>query len=345
METQIKELPNSEIEITGEIPTDDFERAFQTALQELNTKANIPGFRAGKVPENVLLDKVGNEAVLERAAEIALQIHYPHILQENRIEAIDRPKITLTKIARKNPLGFKAVTAVLPKITLPDYKKLAGSAMQEKEEINVGEKEVNDAIEYLRKAKKEKKEAGTEENKEIVLPELNDEFAKGLGQSDLASLKNLLRDNIRQDKERKAKEKKRMGAIDAIASSSTMDLPMVLIEAEKNKMLQELKASIENMELKWIDYLGHIKKSEEDLRKDWQEEAKKRVRYGLVLREIARVEKIEPSAEEIASEVTPMISRYPESERPKIDEKRLKDYAYGILRNEKVFQLLERKHE
>lgn len=354
MEIVIKNLPKSEVEITGEIAADDFERAFKKALQELNTKANIPGFRAGKIPENILLDKIGMGRALERAAEISLQENYPKILQEKNIDAIDRPRITITKLARNNPLGFKAITAILPSVNLPsDYKALAQDIMKQKENITIEEKEIDGALEYLRKnhAARPKASKDADEGGSAPIPsetdlggELNDEFAKKIGQPDLQSLKNLLRTNIREDKEGKAHEKKRMEVIDKIAGSTPIDIPDVLIHAEKDKMLGELKASIENMGLTWQKYLDHIKKREEDLQKEWQTEAEKRVRYALVLREIARIENLNPSEEEIESRITRMISVYPESERQKIDKARLKDYVYGVIRNEKVFQLLESQH-
>jgi len=157
---EIKKLPKSEVEITGEIPADEFERAFSKAMTELNQKAGIPGFRPGHVPENVLIEKVGEAAILEEAAEIALREAYPKMLEENKIEAIGRPEITITKIARKNPLGFKIKTAVLPEITLPDYKKIAGEAMTAKEEVKVEERNRRRAGISEKIAKKRRESAG-----------------------------------------------------------------------------------------------------------------------------------------------------------------------------------------
>src|SRR3989344_5096564 len=125
MPLSIKKLPKSMVEIEGEISADDFERHYKDALKELNEKSSIPGFRAGHIPENILIEKIGGESVLEHAAEHALQNEYPKILEENKIDAIGHPQITITKIARKNPLGFKITVAVLPPITLPDYKNIA----------------------------------------------------------------------------------------------------------------------------------------------------------------------------------------------------------------------------
>lgn len=95
------------------------------------------------------------------------------------------------------------------------------------------------------------------------------------------------------------------------------------------------------MGLSWEHYLDHIKKTQEDLAKEWTPEAEKRVRYGLTLREIARTEKIEVAEAELEKETEYFLSRYLPEERAKLDLKRIKDYAYGIVRNEKVFKLLE----
>jgi len=331
---EIKKLPRSETEIIGEISAEDFEQAYKKALAGLNQKSSVPGFRPGHIPETVLTEKAGEAAILEEAAEIVLEESYPKILRENKIEAIGQPEITITKIARKNPLGFKIKTAVLPEITLPDYKKIAGEAMTAKEEVKVEEKEIDDALEFLKKSQKKDKNppAGGE---------LNDEFAKNLGQKDLLGLRELLRENILAEKGHKAQEKNRMETLDKIASASKLELPEILIESEKEKMLAELKSSIENMGLEWQKYLEHVQKTEDGLRKEWAAEAEKRVRFALILREIAVKEKIEPSAEEINAETEKMTARFQAHDKNKVDTERLKDYAYGVLRNEKVFQFLE----
>src|SRR3989344_3266225 len=117
---QIKTLPGSEMEIAGEIAAADFDRAITRSLRDWNEKANLPGFRPGKIPENLLIETIGMDAVLEHAAEIALSDTYPKILADNTIDAIGHPKVSITKIARGNALGFKAITAVVPIPALPD---------------------------------------------------------------------------------------------------------------------------------------------------------------------------------------------------------------------------------
>ncbi|OGZ28211.1 MAG: hypothetical protein A2931_03115 [Candidatus Niyogibacteria bacterium RIFCSPLOWO2_01_FULL_45_48] len=333
MPLSIKKLPKSMVEIEDEISADDFEHHYKDALKELNEKSAISGFRAGHVPENILVEKIGEGSLLEHAAEHALQNEYPKILEEHKIDAIGHPQITITKIARKNPLGFKITVAVLPEVTLPDYKNIAKNTTTKTDETKVEEKEIDDALEFVKKSGKKEGDAPP--------PEINDEFAKKLGQKDLTALRELLRQNISEDKTIKARERKRMEILDKISASTNIEIPEVLIMSEKEKMSLELRSSIENMGMKWDDYLLHIKKNEDELKKDWSQEAEKRARYALILREIANAEKIEPTEAELNDFTEKNIAQYPETERKKVDKPRLKDYAYGILRNEKIFQFLE----
>src|SRR3989339_1946852 len=122
---EIKLLPNSEVEIIGEISAEIFMSGRSNAIKEFSDNAEMDGFRKGKVPEDIMIKNIGAGAVLEKMAVIALEKEYPKIISEHKIRAIGRPEITLTKLAENNPLGFKIKTSVLPEITLPDYKKIA----------------------------------------------------------------------------------------------------------------------------------------------------------------------------------------------------------------------------
>ena len=131
MKITINKLPKSEAEIEGELEAEVFESYFKPALARLGKNAKIDGFREGKVPENVLLSNIPEVRILEEMAELALSEHYPKIIEEHKLDAISRPEISLTKLARKNTLGFKIKTAVLPEIKLPDYKKIAKKVTKE----------------------------------------------------------------------------------------------------------------------------------------------------------------------------------------------------------------------
>src|SRR3989344_6106668 len=325
---EIKKLPDSEVEITGEIDAEAFESTWSEAVKNISQKVKLDGFRPGSsIPEKVLADKVGEIEILEEAAQISMKRAYPDILIKNKIEAIGEPEIVITKLARKNPLGFKIKTAIIPEISLPDYKKIASELIKNKEIAEVEEKR-NTLPE-------------TDENSKPELA-VDDEFAKRFGEfENLNALKKRLRENIKQDKQIKLKDKKRAEILDAVSKESKIEYPKILLDAELSKMTGEIKENLSGMGISWENYLEHIKKKEEDLAKEWEKEADKRVRYGLTLRQIAIAEKIEVAPEELEKEIELIMSRYQAEDKSKLDRQRLEDYAYGILRNERVFIALE----
>ncbi|MDP3769847.1 MAG: trigger factor [bacterium] len=180
--------------------------------------------------------------------------------------------------------------------------------------------------------------------KERILPELNDEFAKQLGTSEsVDELKKNVSTGLMQEKKEKEQQRHRVLIIEAIAKDIKAELPDVLVEREREKMFDELKQGIEQMGMKFEDYLLHIKKTEDDLKKEWQEEAEKRVRVGLALREIANREHVSVTAEEIEEKSNEYLRQFntPDGAQKQIDPERLQEYTKGILKNEKVFEFLE----
>ncbi|KKS37766.1 MAG: Trigger factor [Parcubacteria group bacterium GW2011_GWA2_42_14] len=180
---------------------------------------------------------------------------------------------------------------------------------------------------------------------ERKLPELTDEFAKGLGKfSGVENLRISISEGIMLEKERKEKERLRIKIADEIATKTTAEITEILINSELEKMVSELKNGVKRMGLKFDEYLSNLKKSAGDLKLDWVKDAERRVKIALVLRKIAKEEKIEPTEEEVQNEINRFISYsgMPEKETKKIDKKQIFEYAYGIARNEKVFQFLEK---
>lgn len=283
-------------------------------------------------------------------AEHALSHYYPEILKDQKIDAIGRPEIGITKIAKDNPLGFTIKTAVMPEIELADYKKIAKTETSKKSDsLEVSDKEIDDVIQEIRTNRAKNSHVHSEncdhskdapeesKDKEPELPELNDEFAKSLGQFEsLTDLKQKIKENLTNEKTYRAKEKKRLEIMEAIIAGTKLDLPKALIEGELNKLAHEMRSQLENMGLKYEDYLSHLKKSEEDLRKEWEPEAIKRGKFGLILDEIAKKEKITADEKELEKEVAHILEQYKDA-----DPARARAYAENILTNEAVFKFLE----
>ena len=367
MKISVKKLPKSEVEIEGELEADLFEGHYKKALQKLGENIKLDGLRKGKVPENVLVNKIPESAILEEMANLALADFYPKILsgeiESGKIDAIGRPEITITKLARKNPLGFKIKTAVLPEIKLPDYKKTAKGVLSkittEEKNTTVTDEDVENTIMDIRKSRAAKINlkdttppdlplSGEEtalppdkgENKGVELPEFNDEFVQALGPfKDVEDFKIKLRENIKLEKENQAKEKTRLKIIEKIIDESTLDLPELLVEVELDKILYRMESDITQMGLKFEDYLKHLNKAKEDLRKEFRTDAEKKAKLALILQEIAKVEKITADEGQVATEVAAILEHYKDA-----DPERARLHAENVLTNEKVFQFLENQN-
>lgn len=343
----IKKLAGSQVEITGSIPADVWEKFRAEALQNINKTVRLDGFRKGNIPESILISKVGEMSILEEMAELALPKAYVDILLDQKIDAIGKPSIQVTKLAKGNPLEFKAVTAVVPDLTLPDYKKLAAKEVAKSEPVDekVSEKELEEAILKVRKAHASheghdhEKMTPEEHDKAIMenLPELNDELVKKVGDfNDVAEFKARLSEALLEERKNTAKEKLRIKIADAIAEAATVELPDVMIDSELSRTQGQFESDIERMGVKLDDYLKHAKKTIDDLRKDWRPSAEKKAKLQLILNAIAEAEMIKPDATEIEAEVSHIVSHYKDADR-----ERATVYAETVLTNDKVFEFLE----
>jgi len=243
-------------------------------------------------------------------------------------------------------LEFKIKIAILPEVKLPDYKSIAKKENSTKEEeIKVEDKEIDEVINYFRHqilhqkmkadGKEEPKGEHTHDDKD--LPALDDAFVKTLGNfKDVADFRQQISQNIKQDKTLKAKDKKRLTIITRIAEKTEMTIPNILVENELNKIGAQLKHDIEKTGLKTEDYLKHIKKTWEELRKEWRPDAEKRAKTELILFEISEKEKLAPTKEELEAEAKKMLEHYKDA-----DPNRINAYLETVLTNQKVFAFLE----
>lgn len=143
MKVSSQRLPESQVLLEVEVDPEQMERSLDRAYKRLAQRVDVPGFRKGKTPRNMLERHIGRDRIVQEAIDILLPEAYSRAVDEQSIEAIDRPSIELTK---DEPLTFKATIPVRPTIELGDYSKLSVA----REPVEVDEAEVNAAIEELR---------------------------------------------------------------------------------------------------------------------------------------------------------------------------------------------------
>lgn len=178
------------------------------------------------------------------------------------------------------------------------------------------------------------------------LPEVNDDFAKLLGQDSVKALRELLQKNLDHEALHKADQTAEIKMFDALIEQTTFgEIPKVLVDAERQKMFYELSKDLEKNGITVEQYLADIKKSEEDLQKDFTQKAEKRAKAALLSRQVAKDENIDISEEEMEKEMKLMEETYKENPDylENLKKPEVKDSIRNMLINKKVVAHLKEK--
>ena len=163
---------------------------------------------------------------------------------------------------------------------------------------------------------------------------------KGLGQpgqfETVDDFKKKVREHLEIEKEREVAAAHRAKVTDAIIDKTTMELPQVLIDSEINQMFAQMEEDLKRANLKMDDYLGHIKKTKEELREEWKPAAEKRAKLQLILNEIANKEEVTPDKAAVDTQVDQLMEQYKDA-----DEAQVRVYVASVLTNEEVMKMLE----
>jgi trigger factor len=126
MQTTVTELPDSRARVEVEVPAEDVGRATSRAARALAREMRLPGFRKGKAPPSLVIQRVGFAAVLEEAVREALPEWYERALLDSGVSPIGDPSIEMTSTPADEgePLEFKFEVGVRPPAELGEYKGL-----------------------------------------------------------------------------------------------------------------------------------------------------------------------------------------------------------------------------
>jgi len=376
-----KKLEKSQVELDITVTPADYQLDLENAAVRLSERAAIKGFRPGKAPYDMVKQQLGEIKIIEEAMQEIVEKNFFKAVQEEKIDTIGMPKITIEKIAPGNDFVFKAIVALMPTVKVADLSTIK----VKKEGKEITDKDVEDVLNNLKKmqpkeiikngvATKEDKvvvdmemfsekvplEGGQAKNHQVYLnephyipgfaeqligvkkadlkeftlkfpkehyqphlagkdvdfkitvhdvyelqyPELDEEFAKTLGQESMDKLKELIKKNLTEEAKHKDDQKAEVEIFEKIVEASQFDeIPEVLIDSEKHKMFHELKHNLEHQGIEMEQYLKDLKKTEEEIYKDFADNADKRVKAALISRQVALENKIKVEQADIDKEV------------------------------------------
>jgi trigger factor len=144
-----------------------------------------------------------------------------------------------------------------------------------------------------------------------VVPEVNDEFAKGLGAESLAKLRDMVRAQIKREYESASRAKLKRALLDELDKRHDFALPPALVEGEFEAIWNQVTADLKQREKSFEDE----GKTEEAARAEYRKIAERRVRLGLVIGEIGDKNKIQVTQEELRRALVEQARRFPGREK------------------------------
>jgi trigger factor len=147
VKTTLEELPESRVRVSAEVSAEEVKRRVNEAAGKLGRDLRMPGFRRGKVPAPVVIQRIGRDAVLDDAVRAALPQWYVEAIDDSGIKPVGDPEVELGDLpAEGQPLSFTVEIGVRPVATIGDISKLD----VEKREAEVDEAAIDEQIEQLR---------------------------------------------------------------------------------------------------------------------------------------------------------------------------------------------------
>ena len=145
--TTVTELPESRVRVQAEVPSAEVERRVAQAAKRLGRNIRVPGFRAGKAPPPVIVQRMGRDAVLDEAVRDSIGAWYTAAIDAARIAPVGEPELDLGDLpGQGEPLLFSIEIGVRPKAELGDYKGVEVG----KREPDVGDEAIGAEIDRLR---------------------------------------------------------------------------------------------------------------------------------------------------------------------------------------------------
>jgi trigger factor len=359
-----------------ELEAEKASRAYEVTCRELSHQVEIPGFRKGKAPRNIIEKRFGREIIKKEALERLIPELLQQVIVEQNLDIITNPEIQECKFELGEPLTLSAKFEVRPEVTLGEYKNI---------KVDVPEAKLNDgavdkALEHLAEQKADLKpiegrevvlgdhvlldfeckvdgkpveggkgegltlevkegqflpnfceqlvghkpgekftlevtfpaeyrntalagkpavfEVDLKELRQRVVPEINDDLAKGYDHENLDTLKAAIQERLDEDVQVQNRARAQKVVVEAVVERAQVDIPETMIKREHELLMQQMRQEVERYGESWTEYQKNenFAKVEEGKK----EEARQRVLHSLVLGAVVRQENLSVSEEEVA---------------------------------------------
>ena len=149
MQTNVEKLPKSTLKLTVTVPSEKIKQAYEKILIDVVNGAELPGFRKGHAPKEMVLEKTDVSSLYGEVVNELLKTYYPQALKEHLIQPIANPKVEIKEFDLDKDFTFIATIATKPDVKIGDFRK---KIKEQYEKLETQDKALNE--ERLRKGEK-----------------------------------------------------------------------------------------------------------------------------------------------------------------------------------------------
>ena len=146
MKTSVDKLSDTRVKLTVNVPFDELGKEIDQAYTAIAQQVNIPGFRRGKAPRQLIDARIGRGPILEQVVNDMLPTRYEKAVLDNDLNPLGQPEIEITKIEDNDVVEFTAEVDIRPEIEVPDFSEIAVTVPA----VSVDDAAVNEELENLR---------------------------------------------------------------------------------------------------------------------------------------------------------------------------------------------------
>ncbi len=422
MNVKTEKLEKNVVKFEVTVEAEKFNEALKKSYAKNAKKFNIPGFRKGKAPMNMIKKYYGEGALYEDAINYLYETTYPQVLAENNINPVDYPSIDIVQIGEGQEFIYTALVPVMPEVKLGQYKEVEAK----KESYEVTEEDIENRLKQLQtentrvevkegeiakgdiavidfkgyvddvafeggegndyeleigsgsfidnfedqlvglkagdskdvnvtfpeqygkddlNGKAAKFEVTVKSVKRKDLPEITDEFASEVSEFEtLEELRKDIKEKIEKSNESKSETEFESAILEKIVADANIDIPDAMVNREIENMLQDLENRLKYQGLDLQTYFKFTNTNEEGFKEQMKDVALKNVKTDLVIKEIAKVEEIKATEEEIKEKAKEIAAYYGAPENVEETVERLVkvqgEYLSSQIAAEKVRKLI-----
>ncbi|MDD4381817.1 MAG: trigger factor [Candidatus Dojkabacteria bacterium] len=326
-----KDISKDTIELTITIPHESFKSSYEIVLKDYTKDTNIKGFRKGKVPSELLEPNIKENIIIETIEKLA-PLYINMAIQKENLEIIAPPTYKeFPKIKDGQDIQFTITITILPEFKLGNLKKIK----IKKEKAIVEDKEVEDAIEDIKK------------NRETKAKSIDDKWALEIAKmlkieniKTLQELKEHIKDALTAQKEHMLIHKREQEALIEAIKLSKIEIPQAAIKYEASERERSFINDMQQRGVKVEDFLKSQNITMDKLRELWERDSKEALETDVFLKMYTKEKDIKITDKELKERIDYIKKASPDNKDTSIyEDPRWQNYVKTVQTKEKAFEM------